>query len=169
MIRRFLILGMMCCLFFSGCAPKNTRPLLWYQDIFTEIILCEGNARWHIAPIPGGYTAEILSPASAAGVVFTVTDTASSVRIGAVQIPVSEAMLGECRLILSLFSLQEEFLVGIDSPGDDPDGITCARFRTDEAEYTVGFRTDGTPAYFEIITGSAATRYLTEEIRWEGK
>ena len=169
MIRRFLILGSLCCLLFSGCAPKNTRPLLWYQDSFRDVILCEGNFRWHITPIPGGYTVEILSPASAAGVVFTVTDSAASVSLGAVHIPVSEAMLGECRRILSLFSLREEFLIGIDSPGDDPEGILCAHFRTDTAEYTVGFHSDGTPAYFEIITGSATTRYLAEEIGWAGE
>ena len=169
MIRRFPVLFVILCLLFSGCTPKSTRPLLWYQDSFAEIILCEGNARWHIAPIPGGYTAEILSPASAAGIIFTVTDTAASVCLGDVCIPVSEAMLGECRRILSLFSLREESLIGIDSPGDDPDGILCAHFRTDTAEYTVGFRTDGTPAYFEINTGSAATRYLTEDIRWAGE
>ena len=166
-MRRFLILGAAVCLLLMGCASGNSRPLLWYQDILTEAVLIEGDTRWRICAIPDGYTAEILSPPSAAGVVFTVTDTAAEVRLDSVRIPVSEAMLGGCRRLLSLFSLQEDWLIGVDSPGEDPDGITRARFRTDTAEYTVGFRMDGVPAYFDITTIDTSTRYLVSEIRWE--
>lgn len=164
-MRRLLTLCAALCFLLAGCAPAHSRPLLWYQDSLTEVTLRDGDTTWRITPVPGGYTAEILDPVSIAGITFTVTDTASRVHLGEVQIPVTRAMTEKCDHLFSLFSLTEEELTGVEAPGDDPEGITCARFRTDTAEYTVGLRPDGLPAFFEQIMDGITTRYGVSDIR----
>lgn len=165
MRRRLLALCAILCLIFPGCTPKNTRPLLWYQDAFTGATLSDGDTTWRIAPIPGGFTAEMIAPASVAGITFTITDTAGEVSLGDLHIPVSEAMSGGCMRLMDLFRLREDQLIGVDAAKDDPEGITYARFRTDTAEYTVGIRPDGLPAFFEEITNGITVRYTVSEIR----
>lgn len=165
MRRRLIALLAILFLLLPGCSPKNTRPLLWYQDVFTEVTLQQGDTTWRIAPIPGGFTAEILAPASVVGITFTITDAAGEVSLGDLHIPVSEAMSGGCVRMMNLFRLREDQLIGIEAAGDDPEGITCARFRTDTAEYTVGLRPDGLPAFFEQIMDGITTRYGVSDIR----
>lgn len=159
----FAFLAAFCVLLF-GCVPKNSRPLLWYQDVFTTATLTDGTTTWRLAPIPGGYTAEILSPASIAGITFTVTDTSAEVSMGDMHIPVSEAMTRECDRLIALFRLSEENLIGVEAPGDDPEGITYARFRRDGAEYTAGLRADGLPAFFDITIDGITVRFGVSEI-----
>lgn len=163
-MRRLLMLCAAFCFLFAGCGPANSRPLLWYQDSLTEVTLRDGDTTWHITPIPGGYTAEILTPASIAGITFTVTDTAAGVHLGEVQIPVTRAMTEQCEELFALFSLTEEELVGVDAPGDDPEGITCARFRQGNSEITLGLTAGGVPAYFEKTIEGVTERIFVSEI-----
>lgn len=165
-MRRLFALCAALCFLFVGCGPTSSRPLLWYQDTLTEITLCEGDTTWRMTPIPGGYTAEILAPASIAGITITVTDTASQIHLGEVRIPVSRAITEKCDTLFSLLSLTEEELIGVNAPGDDPEGITCARFRRDEAEITAGLNTDGLPAYFDRTVDGITERIFVTDIQY---
>ena len=163
-MRRLLALCAALCFLLAGCGPANSRPLLWFQDTFTEITLRDGDTVWHFTPIPGGYTAEILSPASIAGITFTVTDTAAVVQLGEVHIPVTRAMTEKCEALFALLSLKEEELTRVEAPGEDPEGITCARFRRGEAEITLGLTADGIPAYFDRTMDGITERIFVSEI-----
>ena len=57
MRRRLIALLAILFLLLPGCTPKNARPLLWYQDVFTEVTLQQGDTTWRITPIPGRFTA----------------------------------------------------------------------------------------------------------------
>ena len=163
-MRRLLALCAALSFLLVGCGPANSRPLLWYQESLTEVTLQDGNTVWRMTPVPGGYTAEIHAPASIAGITFTVTDTAAGVHLGEVQIPVTRAMTEKCDHLFSLFSLTEEELTGVEAPGDDPEGITCARFRRGEAEITLGLTADGIPAYFDRTIDGITERIFVSEI-----
>lgn len=163
-MRRLLTLCAALCFLLAGCAPAHSRPLLWYQDSLTEVTLRDGDTTWRITPVPGGYTAEILDPVSIAGITFTVTDTASRVHLGEVQIPVTRAMTEKCDHLFSLFSLTEEELTGVEAPGDDPEGITCARFRQGDTEITLGLTAGGVPAYFDRTIEGVTERIFVSEI-----
>lgn len=162
-MRRFFALCAILCFLLIGCSPGNTRPLLWYQESLTEVTLQDGNTVWRMTPVPGGYTAEILSPASAEGITLTVTETDAQARLGDVCIPVSRAMTVACDDLFSLFCLTEEELIGLDAPGDDPEGITCARFRLSNREIALGLTADGLPAFFDItIDGITSRVFVTD-------
>ena len=163
-MRRLLALCAALCFLLVGCGPANSRPLLWYQDAFSEITLRDGDTVWHLTPVPGGYTAEILAPASIAGITFTVTDTAAGVHLGEVHIPVTRAMTETCENLFALLSLKEEELTRVDAPGEDPEGITCARFRRGEAEITLGLTANGLPAYFDRTIDGITERIFVSEI-----
>lgn len=163
-MRRLLALCAVLCFLLLGCTPLSSRPLLWYQDSLTSVILQTEDTLWEITPIPGGFTAEILAPSSAAGVTFTVTDTATQVHLGEVRIPVSRAMTERCEALYSLLRLTEEELIGVDAPGEDPEGISCAHFRRGTTEITVGLRTDGLPAYFDFTADGVTERIFVSEI-----
>lgn len=164
-MRRLIALCAALCFLLLGCAPGSTRPLLWYQDTLAAITLQEGDTVWQITPVPGGYTAEILSPASIAEIVLTVTDTAAQMGLGEIRIPVSEAMTERCGELFSLLRLTEEELIGLDAGGDDPEGISCARFRRGSTQITVGLRLDGLPAFFDITTDGITRRVFVSDIR----
>ena len=163
-MRRLLALCAALCFLLVGCGPANSRPLLWYQDTFMEITLRDGDTVWHFTPIPGGYTAEILFPASIGGITFTVTDNAAVVQLGEVHIPVTRAMTEKCEDLFALLSLKEEELTRVDAPGEDPEGITCARFRRGAAEITLGLTADGIPAYFDRTIDGITERIFVSEI-----
>ena len=163
-MRRLLTLCAALCFLLAGCAPAHSRPLLWYQDSLTEVTLRDGDTTWRITPVPGGYTAEILAPVSIAGITFTVTDTASRVHLGEVHIPVTHAMTETCENLFALLSLKEEELTRVDAPGEDPEGITCARFRRGEAEITLGLTANGIPAYFDRTIDGITERIFVSEI-----
>ena len=163
-MRRLLTLCAALCFLLAGCAPAHSRPLLWYQDSLTEVTLRDGDTTWRITPVSGGYTAEILAPVSIAGITFTVTDTASRVHLGEVHIPVTRAMTETCENLFALLSLKEEELTRVDAPGEDPEGITCARFRRGEAEITLGLTANGLPAYFDRTIDGITERIFVSEI-----
>ena len=163
-MRRLLTLCAALCFLLAGCAPAHSRPLLWYQDSLTEVTLRDGDTTWRITPVPGGYTAEILAPVSIAGITFTVTDTASRVHLGEVHIPVTHAMTETCENLFALLSLKEEELTRVDAPGEDPEGITCARFRRGKAEITLGLTANGLPAYFDRTIDGITERIFVSEI-----
>ena len=165
-MHRLIALCAAFCFLLAGCGSIHSRPLLWYQESLTEITLRDGDTVWRMTPVPGGFTAEILAPDSVAGIVLTVTDTAAQAGLGEVQIPVSEAITGQCCQLFSLLCLTEETLIGLEAPGEDPEGISRARFRQSNAEITLGLRPDGLPAFFDITTHGITRRILVSDIRW---
>ena len=163
-MRRFFALCAALVFLLTGCGSIHSRPLLWYQASLTEVTLRDGNTVWRMTPVPGGYTAEILSPASAAGITLTVTDTDAQARLGDMRIPVSQAMTVACDDLFSLLCLSEEELIGLDAPGDDPEGITCARFRRSDREITIGLTADGLPAFFDITIDGITNRVFVTDM-----
>ena len=93
-----------------------------------------------------------------------MTDTAAGVHLGEVHIPVTRAMTETCDDLYSLFRLTEEELIGVDAPNEDPEGITCARFRRGDAEIALGLTANGLPAYFDRTIDGITERIFVSEI-----
>ncbi len=146
-----LLLPAVLCALITACGA-GSRPLLWYQDVLVSATVSDGTHTWRIAPIDGGFTAEIISPPEASGVTFSLTDVSASVSVEGVEIPVSDAMTSGARRLIDLFTLDETRVS--DVRPDKGTQTTHARFQTDGGEISIIIGADGLPASFEASAGT---------------
>ncbi len=136
------------CLIFQGCT-KGTPPLL-YQEKVASATLSDGERSFRLSPIPGGFSLEITAPSHAAGITYRITDTASAVSVGGVEIPAGENVTAAAKQVIALFTLAEENRTGTDRR---PGGMTV-RYKTKAGEIAVHLDTDGTPTAFDTPSGT---------------
>lgn len=138
------------CLLFPGCA-KESRPPLLYQELVESASLTDGTRTWRLTPIPGGFSLEITSPASASGITYRLTDTGCTVSAGDVTIPVEGSVADAAKKAAALFTLSEENRVGTDRSSG---GGMTARYETDLGEIAVHLDGEGIPLSFDTPFGT---------------
>lgn len=159
MKKRIVLLLLLPVLLFAGCAGEK-RPLLWYQEGFSQAVLEKDGVLWEIAPNPDGFSATILSPDTLSGVTWHFAGDTVFLSVGNVRLPVTEAMTETPRRLLSLFALCEEDLTKLTVLKNE--SLVEARFLGENGEILLKIGDGGLPLSFHTPFGD----YTVREIRF---